>query len=141
MKFKKKRPKITKAVIRRLVGLFSKTKGLVLAYLFGSAGKGRGGLMSDVDIAVLFGKEPPPNQFTKFIGRIMEVLEFPAVDVVLLNKASPLLKYEVVKEGKLLYFKSEDRINEFEMGVLKRYFDTKWLRERQNQILREAYGV
>ena len=67
------------------------------------------------------------------------------VDLVLLNEASPLLAYEVVRGGKVAYERSHQRRLSYEANALCRYLDfqpffytaRKYLKRR----LREgAYG-
>lgn len=141
MMFPKRKPMMTADVKRRLKILFKKTRHLSLAYLYGSSAIGKAHQSSDIDIAVLFEKEPDPSQFVELSGKIMAAVKFPRIDIVLLNKATPLLKYEVIKNGVLLYSKNQNKMNEFEMNVFRVYFDTKWMRERQNRLMKEAYGL
>lgn len=108
------------------------------AYLFGSRAKGSYADESDFDIAVLF-KENPSDPLalkeTAFLSRELTKF-FPAkIDIVSLNNAPLLLKYEVVACGQLLYCENEDdRIN-FEVSVIKRYIDQEPIRKLYNQAL------
>lgn len=109
-----------------------------LAYLFGSYAKSSSAPESDIDIAVLF-KEQPSDPLalkeTTFLS--LELAKFfpQKVDVISLNNASLLLKYEVVSSGRILYCESEtDRIN-FEVSVTKEYIDEAPIRDIYNQAL------
>lgn len=61
---------------------------------------------------------------------------FPSkLDIVSLNDAPLLLKYEVVAHGKPLYCENEtERIN-FEVSVIKEYIDEEPIRKLYNQAL------
>ncbi|MEM4688848.1 MAG: nucleotidyltransferase domain-containing protein, partial [Thermofilaceae archaeon] len=83
---------------------------VLIAYLFGSRARGAARVDSDYDIAVLFGREVT---LTDEIGLSLEIakalLEPPEkVDVVALDRADPLLKLRVLREGKLLYALSDE---------------------------------
>ena len=115
-------------------------RGVVLAYLFGSQAEGRVTPLSDVDLAVLL----PHNlaAYDKFrvqadlIGDCGQVLKRNDVDVVVLNDASPLLAFRVVKHGRVLY---EDPVThpavKFAAQTLSRYADTAWFRGVQHRYL------
>ena len=56
-------------------------------------------------------------------------VKHPLVDLTLLNKATPLLAYEVIHGGSLLFSRSEDLRIEFEISSQKRHAGTKHLRD------------
>ena len=132
---------ITNESLEALKEIFGKRK-VVLAYLFGSQAEGTARASSDIDLAVLLS----PNLTTaerfrtqlKLIDECGDVFQRSEVDVVILNEASPLLAYEVVKHGKLLY---EDEAThpavDFAVYTLSRYADTIPFRRLQNQYLFE----
>lgn len=109
-----------------------------LAYLFGSRAKGLSADTSDFDVAVLFkGKNSglSPRQEITFLSLELDQF-FPAkLDIVSLNDAPLLLKYEAVANGKILYCEKEsERIN-FEVSVIKEYIDEQPIRRLYNQAL------
>lgn len=109
-----------------------------LAYLFGSQAKGNATSESDFDVAVLFETEPSDElalKETTFLSLDLSKF-FPAnVDVVSLNHAPLLLKYEVVRYGKPLYSNDEkERIN-FEVSIIEQYIDEEPLRNLYNEAL------
>jgi len=109
-----------------------------LAYLFGSRAKGNAALESDYDLAVLF-KDKPSDPLalkeTTFLSLELNKF-FPAkLDIVSLNDAPSLLKYEVVAHGKPIYCEDEkERIN-FEVLAIKEYIDGEPIRNLYNQAL------
>lgn len=109
-----------------------------LAYLFGSQAKGSSISESDFDIAVLFKKNPSDLLALKEIAFLsLELNKYfsTKVDIVSLNDAPLLLKYEVVAHGRLLYCEEEsERIN-FEVSVIKEYIDEEPIRRFYNQAL------
>jgi len=130
---------ITDNHLEELKEIFVK-QGVVLAYLFGSQAEGTARPLSDIDLAVLLpsnlaGVERFRIQL-KLIDDCGVAFQRSDVDVVILNEASPLLAYEVVKHGKLLYEDEASRpATDFAVYTLSRYADTAPFRNLQNQYL------
>lgn len=93
----------------RLKRIFEK-RGVLLAYLFGSRARGTAREDSDYDIAVLFGREVTLIDELELSLEIARALDEPSerVDVVALERADPLLKLRVLREGKPLYAVSDE---------------------------------
>src|SRR4030042_1629673 len=62
-------------------------------------------------------------------ANIIQLLRYNLVDLVILNRATPLLAYEIIHNGILLFACSEDIRVKFEISSLKRHADTKHLRD------------
>lgn len=116
--------------LTRLEGLF-RARGVRLAYLFGSLARGGGG--DDVDLAVLMGR----GSALELFGDLVRVLGTDRVDVVDLWRASPLLRYHVVKSGVVLFRESAEAENDFELAAIRAYRDTRYRRALQDGYLRE----
>lgn len=117
---------------------------ITLAYLFGSRAEGRARPSSDTDIAVLLPykhfKALTLDSRVKLINDIFDALGTENADVVILNEAPPLLAFEVIKHGKILYEDPETRpAAEFAVYALNQYLDTKPLREIQHQYFHERF--
>jgi len=69
-------------------------------------------------------------------GKICENLGTERVDLVNLRNASPLLRFEIISSGVLIYKRNDEIENNFEMAALREYKDTAYLRNRQEKILR-----
>ena len=109
-----------------------------IVYLFGSQVKGEATGESDFDIAVLFKKRPADPLALKETALLSLELNkfFPAeLDIVSLNDAPILLKYEVIAHGQLLYCEDETERIDFEVSVIKEYIDEEPIRNLYNQAL------
>lgn len=98
---------------------------VIAAYLFGSLAQGRAHPRSDIDVAVLLAAMDLEAAFHRRL-RLMEDLRPYAdreVDVVVLNIAPPLLQYQVLKHGRLLYERDRSARVNFEVRVGKVYAD------------------
>ena len=107
------------------------------AYLFGSHAAWNETTESDVDIAVLLPNNTSREQRfetrLKLMSDLAKVLE-KKVDVVVLNDLSSLFfKYVILKEGKLIFEKVEERRIDFEMRTMGEYFDFQPFLETYNK--------
>lgn len=116
----------------RLVPIF-KDEGLKLVLLFGSAVLGKIHKQSDIDLAFLFDK---PVDILSLTNRVIRLLHADNVDVVDLRRAGPLLKFSVVKNGRLLYERQPGMFNEFYSLAFRMYVDSKKLRDAQEIAMR-----
>ena len=118
---------------------------VVVAYLFGSVARGQADHLSDVDIAVLLDEPLEPERAVERQLRLMADLARYAdqeVQVVLLNRAPPLLAYQVVETGILLYERSQTERIAFEVLTRKIYFDWKpWQDFHTRALLKDIKEV
>ena len=118
---------------------------ILLAYVFGSAARGGVHALSDVDVAVLVDEKElreaergmPWGYQASLTGELTGILRRNDVDLVLLQRASPLLKYEIVRFGELLFCRGEGMRIDFEVRVRREYLDTEHLRGIQRSYLYE----
>lgn len=99
---------------------------VVLAYLFGSVARGRANALSDVDVAVLLDDCLDPMTQVERQVALIEALDTFAdreVQVVLLNRAPPLLRYDVIRYGALLHERTRAERVAFAVHTMKVYFD------------------
>ncbi len=103
---------------------FSSHPSVILAYLFGSQAKGKTSQKSDVDIAVLL--QEPVTESLKIKLELLQTLQeagFDNVDLTILNESGSVLKYQVVKNGRLLFEKQKGDHKKFQIAAWKEYFD------------------
>jgi predicted nucleotidyltransferase len=120
----------------KLAPLFQ-TEGLELVILFGSAATGRTHQRSDIDLAFLF---EGPVDILSLTNQVTKLLQTDSVDVVDLRRASPLLRYSAVKNGRLLYERREGLFNSFYSLAVRSYIDTKKLRDAQQAYIARYLG-
>ena len=127
----------------QLTSLFD-SSDVVLAYLFGSEAKGATNRESDIDIAVLLSDRVPQAEYgqrlvdlnTELIG----IFQRDAIDVALLNSAPPLLAFQVVRHGVVIY-DPDQRYVSFYINTFNRYTDTQPLRDLQWQYYLKRQGA
>jgi predicted nucleotidyltransferase len=110
---------------------------VTLAYLFGSLARGRADSESDIDIAVLLvptlSKKERLAQRLELTESIAELLgrHSEDIDVVVLQDAPSLLRYNVVRSGQLLYARDGGARTAFEREVQRTYKDEEPFLERE----------
>ena len=128
---------LSEDVLSRLAEYLGSRGEILLAYIFGSAAQGRSHSLSDIDIAVLVGEErlreldrrTPWGYGASLTGELTGILHRNDVDLVLLGRASPLLKWEVIRFGKVLFCREEKTRVLFEVRARQEYLDTQHLRD------------
>lgn len=113
--------------------------GVAAVYLFGSVLTDTFAARSDVDIGVLYRQTALPD----WRQRLHDQMELNAliqrdVDLVWLNSASPILRYQVLKHGLLLVNRQPPSVHRFFVRTLNEYFDLKQTRRVIERELRHA---
>jgi len=121
--------------INKIKNLLANDERIVFAYIFGSRAKGIAGGRSDWDISIYAadkGRQTIPATFPFYIeAEIAALLATNDVQVVVLNGLeSPLLGFEIIKDGILLVDKDEGKRIEFEARVLGQYHDWQYFLKR-----------
>jgi predicted nucleotidyltransferase len=96
--------------------------GIVGGWLFGSAQHGEVPAGGDVDIGVLFAGKPGLDALSACRARLQEAVGFDSIDLVALNDASCILRFEALC-GTRIYCADEDRCAEFASLTAREYED------------------
>jgi REP element-mobilizing transposase RayT/predicted nucleotidyltransferase len=122
--------------------LGAKEETIAIAYLFGSVVRGRTGPLSDVDIAVWFRDEMELEGRYELAFQLRKLLGVESLHLVALNRAPIELKYQIIKEGRVIFSDSVMTRVEFEAKILSQYADYLPVLERQrSEILEASYGT
>ena len=96
-------------------------------YLFGSHATNTVNPLSDIDIAILLGRNVEPGQYfglrLKYIALFAELLETEAIDVVVLNNAPSHLAFRVISLRNILFERNRSHRVEFEVRAVNRFLD------------------
>lgn len=129
---------LTKTQMKKIRDYFAKQKDIMAAYLYGSFAKGTVHKKSDIDIAVVFNK--PVDSYLR-LGQLyggfpdLGIPAEPEVRNINLGD-SPIFLMNVI-QGELIYAKNEiERIN-FEVAVMRAFYDTQKLREVDYYYMRK----
>jgi predicted nucleotidyltransferase len=129
----------TSSISEQLRSLLAGKEDLAAVYLFGSVAEGTAHALSDVDVAVLFREglsDAAVFERSLEIGALLEDGLQRRVDLVALNRASPVLCFEVLQHGCLVAEQIPYERGVFVMHALGRYYDIKrYLDYHQDQLL------
>lgn len=133
-----------KEKIRRIAQKY----GIVFVVLFGSKARiEKPNAETDLDIAVLVKGKPNYKLFGKLFSGFSDIFAGENVDVRFLNDYDLLFRYEVVKDG-ILLFGDSDKYLEYKFSIIKRFVDDgrkyapflKELLRNQQSILSKPYA-
>jgi len=116
--------RLRKQATENLKIVFDKEDRVLVAYLFGSYAIGSQTSRSDVDVAILL-SEIPEKMLEYHLHLVDELSQISGnnVDLIILNRAPPVLRHRVVKHGKLIYCRNEKSRIEFEARTEDEYLD------------------
>lgn len=124
---------------RRLAELLERRPEVLEAYLFGSLAQDRAQPHSDVDVAVHVSELPdaPFGYEAELAADLMSGLGESRVDVVLLNRAPPLLHHRVLRDGVRILSRDLRATTAREGRALSRYCDWLPQQEKVDRAVRE----
>jgi predicted nucleotidyltransferase len=116
-------------VSEKLRNFFKKREEVQFAIIFGSLAKGTTNALSDIDIAVMidpsFKDTTPYGYNATLTSDLMQELKRNDVDVVILNKARIMLRYEILRHGKFIYIRDKQARIQFQINTINQYEDFK----------------
>jgi predicted nucleotidyltransferase len=135
MKLQLIKNKLDKKFIQQL-----EKSGVVLVYLYGSVARGDDTVESDVDIAVLLDNKVKEKDYLSLTLKLSvlfgQIYDDREIGILILNQAPPLLRQNVIVEGKELYVKDDTQRILYENFALHEYEDTRRLRNIYNSVLK-----
>jgi hypothetical protein len=125
--------------VKKLEGFMKKQRIVSTAYIFGSVAEGRAGPLSDIDIAVCLKGRPKGKVLSgirlALINGISSVLGTDRFDLVVMDEAPLLMKYNIIKSGLLL--KRGAEMPEREARIVLDYLDRKYYEDLYASIVTE----
>jgi len=110
--------------------------GAAVVYLFGSVARGTATRRSDVDVGVLFEKDPPKTLagLNVDLAQDLEAVLERRVDLVILNWANADLVHRVLRDGRLILDRNPSMRIDFEVRKRNEYFDLLPLLQRYREV-------
>lgn len=126
--------------IQKLKLAFSKNRSIKGAYIFGTYAVNKVNPESDFDLAVVV-KDMKKISLDRVYSLVKDC-SFPRdLDLTVVDQSSsPLLLYEIVKNGKRIYTQNEMQSTDFEAEALYKYYDTAHLRNIYFSYLSDKFS-
>lgn len=118
-----------KVEIDRISDVVSGRANVLAAWLFGSAQGGQVRPGADIDVAVVFRTAPGLDELTELRADLQEALAFEEIDLVVLNDASAVLRFEAAS-GRLLHSACAESVAGFVSLAAREYEDEMALMQR-----------
>ncbi len=132
---------VKEALISRLAEFFKSQEYVELAYLFGSTAKDNRGPLSDIDIGVyLSSKLTKGERIEKRLELTAELAGFlktESIDLVVMNDASAVINFEIIKSNIPVFIRDEDFKLDVEQKVMSLYLDRKYHENLMNRAFLE----
>lgn len=137
---------VNKQIRNIICGCLERREEIQFAYIFGSLAEGVSGPESDLDLGLFLDEASSENLHPLFETRLAleiekRIDEAFEVDLVVLNRASLLLKYQATNKGDLVYYTDEEMARDYEALIRKKYFDFSPMRQEYNEERLKRYGV
>jgi len=128
-------------IIAKTHTYFASRSQIIFVYLFGSVAADKATTLSDIDLAVYLDPsfQDPPAGFgyqSELITDLSALLGT-QTDVVILNKASLPLRFQVINKGILIYNTSDHDRRDFHEKTVRDYLDFKPFLKVQAQYLKK----
>jgi predicted nucleotidyltransferase len=140
----KKLPGDVLTKIQEVIAKIADDKDVIALYAFGSMVEGNLKPLSDLDFGVLLsdslGKKDRFKKSIYLIGVFNQTLKTDEIDLVILNDDPLMFKYQILKTGKLLYCRDENRLIDFIEKTTKGYLDFKPAREQFDLEFLKGFG-
>jgi hypothetical protein len=112
-----------------LSSFFEERSNCEVVYLFGSAKDGTVEEGSDVDLAVLFAEKPGIRELATLRADLQSLLHYEEFDVVVLNGASPWLRFEALR-GRRVHSRDRSKEAVFASLTAREYEDERAMFEK-----------
>lgn len=129
-------------VIEESEPVISRDLAIRFILLFGSQAAAKESPLSDIDLAIYVDPEKYGNRAYHLqveVGLLLSrKLKRDDIDIVILNDATPTLRFEAIKNGHILYMKDESEYEDYVVRTLSEYYDSSYFLNRQFQHVRAA---
>ena len=124
---------------QRLEQVLAAAPKVVAAWVFGSAQSGQVRPGSDLDVGILFEAKPSLDELLDLAGKLQQAVQFAEIDLVPLNDANPILRFEAIS-GRPVFCLDAGRRAEFASLTAREYEDEMAMVERWVRASRKAAG-
>ena len=122
--------------LEKLENVFNKYSEVIAVYLFGSFAEDKENSYSDLDLGVLLDNEYKNTIKLDILADLADQ-NFCNVDIIILNQAGILSRFEAVKHNILIYKKEDFEFSSYYSRVIREFQDFRYLLKIQSSYLKE----
>ncbi|MEQ9715522.1 MAG: nucleotidyltransferase domain-containing protein [Candidatus Asgardarchaeum sp.] len=109
--------------VEKIKKALEQNQNVIFAYLYGSVATGKTHKFSDIDIAVYL-QDYTADNFLKILASLPTDIPY-EIDVRVLNMVPPLLRYSIIKNGRLLFTRNSRMTKDFVYRTLVEALEIK----------------
>jgi len=109
----------------RLLGMVKQDKELLAVIIFGSAARDEKVLLSDVDICLVITSQPKSFELTSLSHKRLEYMKDNSLDVRIFQQLPLYIRVRVLKEGRILFVRNENKLYELAFRTAQAFEDFK----------------
>lgn len=114
--------------------VFARYPNVLAVWVFGSARQGSVPTGGDIDFGVLYAQKPSLDEMADLRADLQDALRFDDIDLVTLNDAHPILRFEAVS-GTRLVCKDDEEMASFVSLTAREYEDVMAFLQRSLSLL------
>jgi len=109
----------------RLLGMVKQDKEVLAVIIFGSAARDEKVLLSDVDICLVITSQPKSFELTSLSHKRLEYMKDNSLDVRIFQQLPLYIRVRVLKEGRILFVRNENKLYELAFRTAQAFEDFK----------------
>lgn len=113
----------TPEILEMVLPVLCDDQRILIVYLFGSRMRDEYDETSDVDVAFYTDQRFSWDDYYRLYGSVTKKLRSNRIDLLWLNKADSIVTFQVIKNGKVVYYSDAETLNEFELKSKQLFYD------------------
>lgn len=114
----------------KLIEYIKLKSNVIAVYLFGSFADNTYNENSDIDLAVLYDEKNDLGEHVSDSVDIEKIFDNTKVDYINLEEVSLFFRFHILKNGKIVYAKDEDKLYNYIYKTQKAYIEMKYSRDK-----------
>ena len=114
----------------KLIEFLKSKRNILAVYLFGSFVDNTYNENSDIDLAVLYDGKSDLGEHVSDSVDIEKIFDNTKIDYIDLEEVSLFFRFNILKNGKIIYIKDEEKLYDYVYKTQKSYIEMKYSRDK-----------
>ena len=124
----------TQEAIESILSIVKTDFRICFVYIFGSRTTGNSSQESDIDIAFYTYNGYTWDDYYLFYGKITKIISSDRLDLIWLNHLEPVLTFEIITRGKVVYCADKDILDTFDRRARGLFYDYAIYLQRRSRL-------